>query len=187
MTADFSDAGTPRLRFEALAAEVYEPIQRYVRRRVEPGAVDDVVSETMLTLWRRLDEVPATARLPWAYGVARRHVSNHRRAGRRHLRLVHRAEREPRPVPTGEAPLDAELHTALSELGDADRELLHLWAWEQLEPAEIATVLGLTSNAVSIRLHRAKKKLGENLEKARKNEQFSGHSHRESSKEEGHD
>jgi RNA polymerase sigma-70 factor (ECF subfamily) len=87
-------------------------------------------------------------------------------------------------VPGGDHPFDAELHTALSELGDADRELLHLWAWEQLEPGEIATVLGLTTNAVSIRLHRAKKKLGENLESARKNEEVSGHSHRESSKEE---
>ena len=184
MTADFSNAGTPRQRFEALASEVYEPIQRYVRRRVHPDAVDDVVAETMLTLWRRLDEVPANARLPWAYGVARRHVSNHRRAGRRHLRLVNRVDSEPRPAPDADHPLDAELHTAISELGDADRELLHLWAWEQLEPAEIATVLGLTTNAVSIRLHRAKKKLGENLEIARKNEAASGHSHQESSKEE---
>jgi RNA polymerase sigma-70 factor (ECF subfamily) len=184
MTADSPDDGTPRQRFEMLAAEVYEPIQRYVRRRVDAGAVDDVVSETMLTLWRRLNEVPANARLPWAYGIARRHVSNHLRAGRRHLRLVHRAGSEPIPAPTGDHPLDAELDVALSELGAADRELLHLWAWEQLEPAEIATVLGLTANAVSIRLHRAKKKLGENLEIARKSEEVSGHSHRESRKEE---
>ena len=184
MTADFSGAGTPRQRFEALASEVYEPIQRYVRRRVHPDAVDDVVAETMLTLWRRLNDVPANARLPWAYGVARRQVSNHRRAGRRHLRLVHRAESEPRQAPDADHPLDAELHTAISELGDADRELLRLWAWEQLEPAEIATVLGLTANAVSIRLHRAKEKLGENLEIARKNDAVSGHSHPESSKEE---
>jgi RNA polymerase sigma-70 factor (ECF subfamily) len=184
MNRGFSDAGTPRQRFEALASEVYEPIQRYVRRRVDRDAVDDVVSETMLTLWRRLNEVPANARLPWAYGVARRHVSNHRRAGRRHLRLVRRAEGEPRPGPDSDHPLDAELLTALSGLGDSDREILHLWAWEQLEPAEIAVALGLTTNAVSIRLHRAKKKLGENLEIARKNEAVSGHSHRESSKEE---
>ena len=178
-----SIAGSSRRRFEVLASEVYEPIQRYVRRRVEPDEVDDIVSETMLTLWRRLDEVP-TDPLPWTYGVARRQIANHRRAGRRHLRLVRRAESEPRPVPVDGHPLDVELETALSALGDSDRELLHLWAWEQLEPAEIAIVLGLTPNAVSIRLTRAKKKLGENLEIARKDQAFSGHSHRESSKEE---
>ena len=172
-----------RRRFQVLFSEVYEPIQRYVRRRVDPDLVDDIVSETMLTLWRRLDEVPPDP-LPWTYGVARRHVANHIRAGRRHLRLVRRAESEPPQVPVSAHPLDAELHTALSALGDIDRELLHLWAWEGLEPAEIAIVLGLTPNAVSIRLHRAKKKLGENLETARKDEALSGHSHRESSKEE---
>ena len=69
-------------------------------------------------------------------------------------------------------------------LVERNHNFTRLWAWEQLEPAEIAAVLGLTTNAVSIRLHRAKKKLGENLEIARKNEAVSGHSHHESSKEE---
>jgi RNA polymerase sigma-70 factor (ECF subfamily) len=176
-------ADSRRRRFEALFSEVYEPIQRYVGRRVGPEAVDDVVSETMLTLWRRLDEVPSDA-LPWTYGVARRQLANHRRAGRRHLRLLQRAESEPRQMGIEEHPLDAELDSAISALGESDRELLRLWAWEQLEPAEIAVVLGLTSNAASIRLHRAKKKLGQNLEIARKDQAFSGHSRRESSKEE---
>ena len=70
------------------------------------------------------------------------------------------------------------MHNALGSLDEADRELLQLWAWEQLEPAEMAVVLGVTPNAISIRLHRAKAKLGEKLEKARKNEVLSGHSHR---------
>ena len=174
---------TRRQRFEALFSEVYEPIQRYVRRRVEPDAVDDVVSGTMLTLWRRLDEVPSAA-LAWSYGVARRQIANHRRSGRRHLRLVQRAENEPRAATGFEHSLDAELHTALDALGDSDKEVLHLWAWEQLEPAEIAVVLGLTPNAISVRLNRAKKKLGESLERTRKDQASSGHSHRESNKEE---
>jgi RNA polymerase sigma-70 factor (ECF subfamily) len=174
-----------RERFESLAEEVYEPIQRYVRRRVDPDAVDDVVADTMMTLWRRLDDVPPDARLPWSYAVARRQVANQRRAFGRHLKLVRRVETEPRPTAVLEGPLDVELHTALQALPDSDRQLLHLWAWEQLEPAEIAVAMGLTPNAASIRLHRAKKKLGENLEVARKNEASSGHSHRESRKEEG--
>lgn len=87
MTGDRPSADTRRHRFQVLFSEVYEPIQRYVRRRVEPNAVDDIVSETMSTLWRRLDELPADA-LPWTYGVARRQVANHRRANGRHLRLV---------------------------------------------------------------------------------------------------
>lgn len=170
---------TRRDRFESLASDMYEPIQRYVRRRVDPDAVDDIVSEVMLTLWRRLDDVPPNARLPWAYGVARRHIGNHRRASARHLRLVGRAEAERRTQPVFDHTLDPELHSALESLSVADQELLRLWAWEQLEPAEIAVVLGLTANATAIRLHRAKKKLGENLEVVRKNEASSGHSHRD--------
>lgn len=59
---------TRRDRFEVLAAEVYEPIQRFVRGRVDPDDVDDIVSETMVTLWRRLDAIPQYRQLPWAYG-----------------------------------------------------------------------------------------------------------------------
>lgn len=40
-----------------------------------------------------------------------------------------------------------------------DAELVRLWAWEELGPAEIALVVGLSPNAVSIRLHRARQKL----------------------------
>lgn len=173
-----------RQRFEALASEVYEPLQRYARRRIDANVVDDIVADTMLTLWRRLEDVPAEASLPWAYGIARRHIANHRRAAGRRLNLIRRVEAQPQPVVTTDGPLDAELHVALESLDDHDRELLRLWAWEQLEPAEMATVLGVTANAAAIRLHRAKKKLGKNLEHMRKNEAFSGHSHRESRKEE---
>ena len=57
---------------------------------------------------------------------------------------------------------------ALEELPEADRELLRLWAWEQLPPRELAVVLGVSANAVSIRLHRARQRLKERLD-ARKN------------------
>ena len=67
MNGDSPIADARRRRFQDLVAEVYEPIQRYARRRVDPHAVDDIVSETLMTLWRRLDEVPPEA-LPWAYG-----------------------------------------------------------------------------------------------------------------------
>ena len=60
----------------------------------------------------------------------------------------------------------------MATLRPAEAELLRLWAWEQLTPGEIATVLGITPNAASIRLHRARRKLGKEL---RKIQQASGH------------
>jgi RNA polymerase sigma-70 factor (ECF subfamily) len=66
-----------------------------------------------------------------------------------------------------------ELAAALAALPEADREVLVLWAWEQLEPREIATVLQITPNAVSVRLSRARKKLARQL--TRKDPAASGH------------
>jgi len=59
---------------------------------------------------------------------------------------------------------DAALHRALASLASNDRELLRLWAWEELRPTEIAVVLDTTANAVNIRLHRARRRLAALLE-----------------------
>ena len=77
---------------------------------------------------------------------------NHRRAASRHLRLVERLETEPPPARDDDPARqleDPELAAALASLPVADQEILRLWAWEQLEPREIAMALGSTSNAVS--------------------------------------
>jgi RNA polymerase sigma-70 factor, ECF subfamily len=159
-----SSEGERRDRFESVVAELYDPLQRYIRRRAAVDEAGDVLSDVLLTMWRRLDDVPEGAALPWSYGVARRALSNHRRAASRHLRLVERLETEPPPArdddPAGQLE-DPEFAAALASLPVADQEILRLWAWEQLEPREIAMALGSTSNAVSLRLSRARKKLAD--------------------------
>lgn len=154
-----------RDRFEAVAAEVYEPLQRYLRRRATPDDADDVLGDTLLTIWRRLDDVPPDAVLPWSYGVARNALANKRRSARRHLRLVSRLHSEPPAPAAAESDANPALAAALDRLGDADRELVRLWAWEQLDPREIAVVLGTTANAVSLRLGRVKKKIAEEIDR----------------------
>jgi RNA polymerase sigma-70 factor (ECF subfamily) len=161
-------------RYRALVDQVGKPLARYLGRRTDPEEARDVWADALLVLWRRLDDVPADAALPWAYGVARRCLANARRARTRRLALVRRvgAQREQqagldgRPSTEqqpGEAS-DPELTDALSHLSEADQELLRLSAWEDLAPAQIAVVLGTTPNAVSIRLHRARQRLREELE-----------------------
>ncbi|MEV6171465.1 sigma-70 family RNA polymerase sigma factor [Streptomyces sp. NPDC051954] len=68
-----------------------------------------------------------------------------------------------------------DLHAALDALGELDREVIRLWAWEELAPRQIAEATGMTSNAVSLRLHRAKKKIAEQLPSGRKNAERAGH------------
>jgi RNA polymerase sigma-70 factor (ECF subfamily) len=55
---------------------------------------------------------------------------------------------------------------AFSRLGEKDREILALTAWEGLTPAEIAGVLGMTANRVRVRLHRARAKVRRQLRPA---------------------
>jgi len=153
-----------RRRFEELVAVVYEPIQRYLRRRTDSATADDVLADVLLVLWRRLDDVPDEAPLAYAYGVARGCLGNNRRSALRQDRVVARLAREPWPDDVATDPLDGALDEELAALPEGDRELLRLWAWEQLPPREIALVLDISANAVSIRLHRAKQKLKELLD-----------------------
>ncbi len=128
-----------------------------------PRPLDDVVAETLLVLWRRLDDVPAEAELAWCYGTARRCLANTWRADERRNRLARRVASQPAPVDDAGAETDAELVAALDELSGDDREIVRLWAWEQLAPREIAVVLAISPIAASIRLHRAKQRLAARL------------------------
>ena len=154
-----------RERFEALARDVAPAVLRYAVRRTDPTTAEDVLAETLLVLWRRLDDVPDGGELPWCYTVARNHLANADRSVRRQRRLVSRIARleHPSQSSTPELP-DPELHAALARLTPQEQELLRLSVWEDLAPAQIAEVLAITPNAVSIRLHRARHRLAELLE-----------------------
>lgn len=164
-----------RERFEAVFREVYEPLQVYARRRTDPMSADDVVADALLVLWRRLDDVPEELVLPWAYGVTRRCLANHRRGDRRRDALVERVAAEPDGGSVAAADVDPDLSAALAGLEADDRELVRLWAWEQLRPREIALVLDITPNAASIRLHRAKQRLAALLDQRGKSADAAGH------------
>ena len=153
-------------RFEPLARDLIPPLRRFLARRTDPETAEDALAETLLVCWRRLSEVPDPA-LPWAYAVARNSLANALRSERRQQRLAAKVATvdPPREVAPAAPEGDAELAAALAALPEQDAELLRLWAWEQLSASEIADVLEITPNAASIRLHRAKAKLREQLGK----------------------
>jgi RNA polymerase sigma-70 factor (ECF subfamily) len=156
-------------RFLAVVADVYEPLQRYLARRATPDDAAEVLNDALTVLWRRVDEVPANAPLPYCYGVARRCLANHRRGSQRRLRLLDRLASQriddvADPGSTVEA-MDPELAAAMQTLTPAEREIVHLWGWERLEPREIAVALDATPNAVSVALTRARRKLAARLDR----------------------
>ncbi|MFC7493355.1 MULTISPECIES: RNA polymerase sigma factor [unclassified Nocardioides] len=159
-----------RERFEEIAPGLVDPLRRYLARRTDPDTAEDVLAETLLVCWRRASELPEPP-LPWAYAVAANCLRNAERAARRQRRVAAKVAAldpptatQPEPAPTEG---DPDLALALGRLRPDDAELLRLWAWEQLTPAEIATVLGISANAASIRLHRARGRLRGQLRKTR--------------------
>lgn len=150
-----------RQRFEALAGEVAAPVLRYAMRRTDAHTADDVLAETLLVAWRRFDEIPIDAALPWCYTVAHNCLANLTRGARRQRQLAARvaALDPPQTVESAPDPVDPELQEALTRLRPEDREILQLWVWEELTPGEIAAVLGVNTNAVHVRLHRARNRL----------------------------
>jgi RNA polymerase sigma factor (sigma-70 family) len=152
-------------RFRDLFAETERELLAYVLRRVDRAEdAADVVAETFLVAWRRLDELPPAdgARL-WLYGVARRQLANQRRGQLRRSRLADRLRAELPTVVAGAPSTEdhrvAAVGAALARLDEEDREILRLTSWEGLTPTEIATVIGVPGVTVRSRLHRARKRL----------------------------
>ena len=103
---------------------------------------------------------------PWLLGIATNLVHGHVRAERRRYRALARAGAEP-AVP-GADPADSTdrlaaqalrgpLAAALAGLKPRDRDVLLLFAWEQLSYEEIATVLDVPVGTVRSRLNRARR------------------------------
>ncbi len=135
-----------------------------LRRCANATDAEDAVAETFTVAWRRFTRVPAVAEArPWLYGVCRRVLANQRRGEARRWRLLDRLtqhESATRTIATEGSGPGGPAIEALGHLRDDDQELLRLVAWEGLRHGEIATVLGITPNAVAIRLHRARRRFG---------------------------
>ena len=145
-----------------LVDENRRAVQRYVLRRFsDPEGSEDVVIETFAVAWRKRNELPPREReSPWLYGIAFRVISNHRRSRDRQNRLHLRLSREREAAnDEGETPRaeSSTLLLAMSALGESDRELLRLVYWERFKYRDVAVALGISENAVAIRLTRAKK------------------------------
>jgi RNA polymerase sigma-70 factor, ECF subfamily len=158
----------PRETFEALYRSTRTDLLRYlVRRCQDADEAADLLAETYLTAWRKLESIPdgEAARL-WLFGVARHLLLRSARAHRVAEALVERLAGElnaaQATVAAGERGQDA-LRLALRALSEQDREIITLTAWEGLAPREIARVIGGNANVVRIRLHRARARLRKEL------------------------
>jgi RNA polymerase sigma-70 factor (ECF subfamily) len=154
-------------RFERVYDEYAGRVLAYALRRASPDWAADVAAETFLIAWRRLDTIPAEAELPWLYATERRVLSTQRRSAHRQEAIAERVAAEtptpppPTTLPEGGAPRIA--MRALARLSAEEREVLLLTAWEELSSREAAASLGCSPTAYRIRLHRARKRLRQQM------------------------
>ena len=145
--------------FEGVYRDHATAVYRYFLRRAPGDDVEDLTAEVLATAWRRRADVPGEAVLPWLYRTAGYVLANHRR------------KRVPLPVedlpdepddggdPALAAVTDDEVRAALAALGERDRQILVLHAWEGLGGAELATVLGISRGGADAALSRARARL----------------------------
>lgn len=157
-----------RAEFEAVYRRHLHAVSSYLARRVDRDDVEDLAADVFAIAWRKRASVAAGEELPWLYRIASYQVSNHRRriAMRRSLLSVLTT---PDSAPAADALLegDPELAAAWRTLSARHREVLALVVLEEMPVAEAAIALEVSANAVSVRLHRAKKALAEALEATR--------------------
>lgn len=165
--------------FASLYGRAYTDVLRFVQRRAGPQNAEDVVHEVFLIAWRRFDDVPAghdDARA-WLFGVARNCLLNDQRGQARRGALgVRIASASPASVEAQDdlIALRVDMAAAWQRLRPAEQEVLALAIWEELPSPQAGRVLGISSAAYRIRLHRARLALRRHLDTTTSPASFAG-------------
>ncbi len=150
--------------FERAYIQYLPAVSGYLFRRVERQHVEDLAADVFAIAWRRRESVAEGEELPWLYRIAANVVANHRRkqsSGAALLALLRPADSAPSAEEIVSA--DATLAAAWRQLRASDREVLALALVEDLTPADLAVTLGVSVNAATIRVHRARARLAQLL------------------------
>jgi len=169
-----ADASDPELLFDRLY-ESHEPtVERWVRRLAGPGAeVEDLVHDVFVIALRRRGEFRGDAKVTtWLFRITERVVRKRRFRSRlrRFLDVLHRSHAEA-VAPPSPTPLElaeqrqqcARLYAALDRLPEKYRIAIILCDLEGVGAEEAGQLVGLTANAVWVRVHRARAMLLEQL------------------------
>ncbi|MCU1407840.1 MAG: sigma-70 family polymerase sigma factor [Glaciihabitans sp.] len=122
----------------------------YFARRANPVEdAADMVGETLLTVWRRIRDLPVkdTEVRMWMFGIARNVLANSLRGTRRQYALAQRLRLEllasdatsTRPAPDE----DVELRIAVAQLPPAQHEIVSLVHWDGFALVDAAKIIGI--------------------------------------------
>ncbi|BDV30854.1 RNA polymerase sigma factor [Microbacterium terricola] len=149
-------------RLTAALAAASPDLLAYLQRRVGLDDAPDLLGETMVVAWRRMDDLPVEperARM-WLFGIARGTLLNHARGTRRRWALADRIRGDLATDAVAPGADDgAEVRDAIARMDPDLAELVRLVHWERLSLAEAAEVLAIPASTARGRYARAKEEL----------------------------
>ena len=161
--------------FSALVRDYSGPLLRYLERQIGDVTVaEDLLQETLLRAARGLPTFAGRASLKtWLYSIAGNVVVDHLRLPIRQQKIV--AIDEAADIDDGSMALEQrvivdEMNACVREVIDSlppdYRSALILHDIEGMDGAQTAEVLGISLGATKVRLHRARARLKEALQKS---------------------
>lgn len=161
---EVADTSTERVLLDRRGAFLGFLIKRLGNR----ADAEDVLQDFCIRVLARQDQLRDVERMDaWLYAILRSTLNDHYRKGTRRSRLAAAVAREPEEW-IADAPAQmARLCTChsglISELRPADAELIRRIDFGEEDRESVARDLGLTRNALGVRLHRARTALREAL------------------------
>lgn len=163
------------LAVDAVLAEVAQPVLRYLERYVGDKAVaEDLQQETLVRLVRTLPSFEGRSALKtWAFAIANRVAADYFRAPERQARIVDLEEAGEVPdtdPEIGERLIEDEMNKCVRQVIDSlpetYRAALILHDLEGFSAEQVAQVCDCTLATAKIRIHRARSRLKEALNRA---------------------
>lgn len=160
--------------FESVAREFSPRLLRYLHRQIgNEATANDLLQETLIRIARGLAHFEGRAALKtWVFAIANHVVADHLRKPEMRRSIVDMEVL--RDFEDADAPLDAriefdEMNRCVREVIDSlpsdYRAALVLHDLEDMDCAQTASVLGISAGATRVRIHRARARLKQALER----------------------
>ena len=163
-----------KVEFEQMFNSYSHSVRGFLWRRsngldIAISSPDDIEMDVWSIAWSRRESAPTDEnyKLPWLFQISRHVLANHIR--KTDVRRKYGSALDPEQISTLAADalvlINEEVTEIFAVLNSSEREVMALTVWEDLKPNQIALVLGISPNAVSIRLNKARKKISNYLER----------------------
>ena len=151
--------------YRMLLSGLTRHLRSYFARRLDLGAAEDAVQETLIAIHaRRATYDPSLPFTAWVYGIARyKLIDEFRRSKRRATVPLEDAGDLFGHDETQEAIARRDVTKLLDKLPPAKRELVKDIKLDGVSVADAAKRTGMSESAVKVSVHRAIKALGEDL------------------------